>query len=56
MRKTCRATKGTKKCGHYCYSRGRCLLGKVPATCELIEQPKPGTKKYKRFQAVRVFQ
>jgi len=44
MRKGCRASKNEKKCEYYDYGLGRCRLGKVKATCSLIEQPKSGKK------------
>ena len=55
LRKSCRATKGKKKCPRYDYGLFRCVLGRVPATCDLIEQPKPGTKKAKQAQQMRDF-
>ena len=55
MRKGCRSTKNEKKCTHYDYALLRCKLGRVPATCNLIQQPKPGTKADNRVQAVRDF-
>jgi len=55
MRKGCRASKNEKKCPHYSYSLFRCTLGRVPATCSMIDQPKPGTKKAKAAESVRTF-
>ena len=55
MRKGCRASKTEKKCPHYSYMLLRCELGYVPATCSMIEPPKPGTKKAKAAEAVRHF-
>jgi len=55
MRKGCRSSKYEKKCQHYSYALYRCTLGKVPAICNLIEQPKPGSKADKKAQAVREF-
>jgi len=55
LRKSCRASKGKKKCPNYSYELYRCKLGLVPATCDLIEQPKPGTKKARQAQQVRDF-
>jgi hypothetical protein len=55
MRKGCRASKMEKKCVHYSYMLLRCELGYVPATCSMIEQPKPGTKKAKVAEVVRHF-
>ena len=40
---------------YYDYSKGRCLLGKVKYTCELIKQPKEGTKSFKEAESCRAF-
>lgn len=55
LRKSCRATKGKEKCSNYSYELFRCKLGLVPATCDLIEQPKAGSKKAKQAQQMRDF-
>lgn len=55
MRKGCRTSKTEKACPQYSYQLGRCLLGKVKATCLLVQQPKPNTKAGKNAQAVRDF-
>jgi len=55
MRKGCRTSKTEKVCPKYSNQLGRCLLGKVKATCELIEQPKLNTKAGRNAQQVRDF-
>ena len=55
MRKGCRTSKTEKACPNYNYSLHRCVLGKVKATCSLIQQPKPNTKADRNTQAVRDF-
>jgi hypothetical protein len=55
MRKGCRASKNEKKCPNYSYELFRCKSGLVPATCSMIAQPKPGTKKAKAAECVRSF-
>jgi len=53
MRRGCRASKTETKCQYYDYGLGRCRLGRVKATCVLVEQPKAGTKAAERAQAIR---
>lgn len=55
MRKGCRASKTEKACSNYSYSLGRCLLGRVKATCGLVEQPAPNTKAGRNAALVRAF-
>ena len=55
LRKGCRTSKFEKKCMYYDYSKGRCRLGKVKYTCELIKQPKEGTKAFKEAESCRAF-
>lgn len=55
MRKGCRTSKTEKACSNYNYSLGRCVLGKVKATCSLVQQPKPNTKAGRQAQACRDF-
>ena len=55
LRKGCRTSKFEKKCMYYDYSLGRCTVGKVKYTCELIKQPKEGTKAFKEAQECRAF-
>ena len=55
LRKGCRTSKFEKKCMYYDYSKGRCTMGKVKYTCELIKQPKEGTKAFKEAQECRAF-
>jgi hypothetical protein len=56
MRTGCRKSKNNpEQCSNYSYSKGRCSLGRVPFTCPLIKQPKPGTKKDKAARGVRAF-
>ena len=55
MRKGCRTSKTEKACPNYSYSLGRCLLGKVKATCSLVRQPKAGTKASFEADFVRAF-
>lgn len=55
MRKGCRASKTEKACPMYSYSLGRCKLGKVKATCSLVQQPKAGTKAAAEADFVRAF-
>jgi len=55
MRKGCRTSKTEKACPNYSYSLGRCKLGKVKATCSLVQQSNPNTKVGKNAQAVRDF-
>ena len=40
---------------YYNYSLGRCTLGKVKYTCELIKQPKEGMKSFKEAESCRAF-
>lgn len=55
LRKGCRTSKFEKKCMYYDYPAGRCTLGKVKYTCELIKQPKEGTKSFKEAESCRAF-
>ena len=55
LRKGCRTSKFEKKCMYYDYSKGRCTMGKVKYTCELIKQPKEGTKSFKEAESCRAF-
>ena len=55
LRKGCRTSKFEKKCMYYDYSLSRCTLGKVKYTCELIKQPKEGTKAFKEAESCRAF-
>lgn len=55
MRKGCRTSKTEKACPNYNYSLGRCMLGKVKATCPLVQQPKSNTKAGRQAQQVRDF-
>jgi len=55
LRKGCRTSKFEKKCVYYDYPKGRCTLGKVKYTCELIKQPKEGTKSFKEAESCRAF-
>jgi len=54
MRKGCRTSKTEKACPNYSYSLGRCVLGKVKATCSIVWQPTKG-KAARDAQAVRDF-
>ncbi len=55
MRKGCRTSKTEKACSNYSYGLGRCLDGKVKATCSLVQQPKPNSVAGKRAAMVRDF-
>lgn len=56
MRTGCKKSKNNpNQCQYYSSSKGRCSLGKVPFTCSLIQQPKPGSKKAKQAEQVRHF-
>jgi hypothetical protein len=55
MRKGCRTSKTEKACPNYSYGLSRCVLGKVKATCSLVQQPKAGTKAAKNAEQVRQF-
>lgn len=55
LRKGCRASKYEAACPNYCYSRQRCLLGKVKYTCTKVQQPKVGTKADREARSVREF-
>ena len=55
MRKGCRTSKTEKSCPSYSYQLGRCKLGKVKATCPLVQQPKAGTQAARNAAQVRAF-
>ena len=55
MRKGCRTSKTEKACSQYSYQLGRCVSGKVKATCSLVQQPKPNTKAGRNAQLCRDF-